>query len=67
MDIRNFSAYFFHSQSHLRVCIFQPVKDDNGLLPYDAMESVLPEYNYVFVDPHAEGHHPAQRPAYSSR
>lgn len=30
--------------------LLQPIKDGE-LPPFDAMESVLPEYQYIFVDP----------------
>ena len=29
---------------------FQPIKDGD-LPPYEAMESILPDYQYIFVDP----------------
>ena len=31
-------------------CVFQPIKDGE-LPPLDAMDSILPEYQYIFVDP----------------
>ena len=30
--------------------LFQPIKDGD-LPPMDAMDSILPEYQYIFVDP----------------
>ena len=34
------------------LCGLQPIKDGE-LPPYDAMESILPEYQYIFNDPNA--------------
>lgn len=34
--------------------MFQPIKDGE-LPPYDAVESILPEYQYIFVDPKTGG------------
>lgn len=41
---------------------FQPIKDGD-LPPYEAMESILPDYQYIFVDPdNKSGPRPQQRP-----
>nr|XP_011448979.2 coiled-coil domain-containing protein 33 isoform X3 [Crassostrea gigas] len=40
----------------------QPIKDGD-LPPYEAMESILPDYQYIFVDPdNKSGPRPQQRP-----
>ncbi|XP_056019643.1 coiled-coil domain-containing protein 33-like isoform X2 [Ostrea edulis] len=39
----------------------QPIKDGD-LPPYEAMESILPDYQYIFVDPDNKSGRPPQRP-----
>ena len=33
---------------------FQPLKDDE-MPSHDAMENILPEYKYIFIDPENKG------------
>ncbi|KAK2143413.1 hypothetical protein LSH36_843g00070 [Paralvinella palmiformis] len=39
---------------------YYPVQDDNGLPSHNAMENILPEYKYIFVDPDPKQHAPGR-------
>lgn len=45
-----FESLLIKTRVHVSLCILQPIKDGE-MPPYDAMETILPEYRYIFTEP----------------